>query len=138
MELYPTKIICALILMTIVLFSCKEERKNKQNTTSYNVSEKANREHNNTRDFVRFPNENTAKSVTRPSISNEHFVTRLDDLFANYVPKDEKFTINPADESFLETENGTKLYFQPESFLTINGTIVSDSAKSQSRYSMST
>ncbi len=76
------------------------------------------------RDFVRFPSNEVKPNTNQPETA---FVTRLDELFAAYIPKDEVFTINPLDESFLTTENGTQLYFQSESFLSAAGKVVTDS-----------
>lgn len=129
MKLYLPKVSLLSFLAGSVLFSCQEHPSVVQrNSTVAALNEpiETQTQADNSRDFVRFPID---RPSTKKEINNERFVTRLDELFSNYVPKDEVFTINPADESFLETENGTQLYFQPESFLTSNGKIVQDSVE---------
>ncbi len=76
-------------------------------------------------DFVRYPKTIEASKGSR--VADKLWVTDLEDLFAAAEPAVETFTFSPNDEVFIQTENGTKLYVQPESFLDLSGKRVEDS-----------
>lgn len=120
------------VLITLILASCTTDNALSKKETSpskeysFGGIQPLSFENNSSNgDFVRYPK---TKEVTNSRRAVDAlWVTDLEELFANAEPNVETFTLSPNDEVFIQTENGTKLYVQPESFLDQSGNRIEDS-----------